>query len=82
LARILFGGLGGFEHLGARGRGRDWRLFHHGNALREKWLNMSEDERKEFIRERRGFSHLHEYFNEQFDDRKKDAPNSEGGKRE
>jgi len=44
LARILFGGLG----LGHWGHGG----FHHyhGNALREKWLNMSDEERKEFLR--------------------------------
>jgi len=69
LARILFGGLGaGRLGMGAYG------LSRHGNPLREKWLNMSEDERKEFLRGRRGFSHLHEFFNEQSD--------SEGGKHE
>jgi len=90
LARILFGGLG-LRHLGLRsGRGGDGRLFHHGNALREKWLNMSEDERKEFLRERRNFSHLHEFFDERSGcggkdptgRNNKDAPGSEGGNRE
>ena len=45
LARILFGGLG---HWGARG-GHGFHHY-HGNALREKWLNMSDEERKEFLR--------------------------------
>jgi len=85
LARILFGGLG-LGQLGLRGRahtgfGGDERLFHHGNALREKWLNMSEDERKEFLRERRNFSHLHEFFDER-PGGGKDPSNSEGGNRE
>ena len=54
LARILFGGLGPGRFLASRGRGGDDRLFAHGNALREKWLNMSEDERMEFVRSHRG----------------------------
>jgi len=53
LARILFGGLGGLGHLGARGHGG----FHQGNPLREKWRTMSEDERKEFLKGRREFFH-------------------------
>jgi len=75
LARILFGGLGGLGHWGARGHGGDDRLFHHGNPLRNKWLNMSEEERKEFLKGRREFSHFHEFFNEQ-------ANKDEGDKRE
>jgi hypothetical protein len=45
LARLLFGGIGG--GWGAR---RDMYMFHHGNKLREMWMNMSADERKEFIK--------------------------------
>jgi hypothetical protein len=70
LTRLLFGGIGGWHghaaHRGARG---DGRLFHRNNKLREKWMNMSEDERKEFIEKekdfytsRNRFSHLHEFF--------------------
>ena len=82
LARILFGGLGS-GHFGPRtGHGGDERLFSHGNALREKWLNMSEDERKEFLRSRRDFSHLHDFFNGQHNGSGKDAPGNESGKRE
>jgi hypothetical protein len=55
LARILFSGLGGGFSRRGRGHGGDERLFAHGNALREKWMNMSEDERKKFMRSRRGF---------------------------
>ena len=79
LARILFGGLGPgrFGPRGGRanevGGGGDDRLFSHGNALREKWLNMSEDERVEFVRSHRGCRN-HPFF--------EDAPDSEGGKRE
>ena len=55
LARILFGGsaLGPWNSLGGRNSGD--RLF-HGNALREKWMNMSDDERLAFIQSQRGFS--------------------------
>jgi hypothetical protein len=72
LARLLFGGLGGIAHGAGRrglfGSGED-RLFHHSNKLREKWMNMSADERKEFIekekdffKHQRGFSHFHYFF--------------------
>ena len=72
LARVLFGGLGGIGHgIGRRGifgSGED-RLFQHGNKLREKWMNMSADERKEFIekekdffKHQRGFPHFHYFF--------------------
>jgi hypothetical protein len=73
LARILFGGLGP-GRLGAfGGRGGDDRLFAHGNALREKWLNMSDDERMEFVRNHRGFRN-HPFFD--------DAPGGSEGKKE
>ena len=63
LARILFGGLGP-GHFGAfGGRGGDDRLFHHGNALRERWMHMSEDERVEFVHTHRGCRH-HPFFEE------------------
>jgi len=81
LARILFGGLRPWR-FGAFGRGRDERLFHHGNALREKWKNMSEEERKEFMRGRREFFHHHDCFNEKPDNSGKNAPNNEEGKSE
>jgi hypothetical protein len=67
LARLLFGGLG---HGGLRrSPGENDRLFHHGNKFREKWMNMSADERKEFIEKEkdffktyRGFSRFHDFF--------------------
>jgi len=76
LSRILFGGLG---HLGLRGHGVEERLFCNRNPFREKWLNMNEKERKEFIRSRRGFPHA-EFFGENFGG--KDTLNKEGSKRE
>jgi hypothetical protein len=67
LARLLFGGIGGLGHGGLRG-GND-RLFHHGNKFREKWMNMSDEERKEFMEKEKDFfkfnqrfSHFHELF--------------------
>jgi len=59
LARILFGGLGPGRANGIGGG------FHQGNPFREKWMNMTDDERVEFVRSHRGGSHLHEFFNEQ-----------------
>ena len=40
LGRLLFGGLGAMSHL----------HDHHHNSIREKWLKMKPEERKEFIR--------------------------------
>jgi hypothetical protein len=64
LARILFGGLGP-GHFSPRRMAGDERLFAHGNALREKWMNMSEDERERFMRSRRRFFHEHGTFDKQ-----------------
>jgi ABC-type multidrug transport system fused ATPase/permease subunit len=65
LARILFGGL---EHGFHGGMGR--HRFHHGNKLREKWLNMSDEERKEFVKNEKDFysfnrHHFHRFSNDE-----------------
>jgi hypothetical protein len=82
LARLLFGGIGGglrghTAHMGTRGDG----LFHHGNKLREKWMNMSAEERKEFLEKEkdffkfnRRFSHFRDFFDDE-DENKKDDRN-------
>jgi hypothetical protein len=57
LCRLLFGGIGGkFWRIG-------W-LKHHHNPIREKWLRMTPEERKEFVRNRH-FKHSfgHDFFN-------------------
>ena len=59
LARILFSGVGcGFADNGHR-RGR--LLFggysHQDNPFREKWLNMSDEERKDFWENHHGLFH-------------------------
>ena len=52
LARILFGGLDfGFAHHGG-----------HANKLREKWMNMNDNERKEFIEKEKAFMGQHNHF--------------------
>ena len=74
LVRILAGGLGhGFARHGGE---RDGAFFHghsrgHVNKLREKWMNMSEEERREFIKKERGFAGFQDRFsgfNRFFDD--------------
>jgi hypothetical protein len=71
LSRILFSGIGG-GLLGRNmpgARGRDPR---HQNPLREKWMNMSEEERKAFFEKEKGFrnmfhdrvSHFYEFYEE------------------
>jgi hypothetical protein len=77
-ARILFGGLG-HENFGQH---RELNGFHHENALRDKWKNMTEDERKEFLCSRREFSHFNDFLNEQFNASKKDEPGGKEGKSE
>jgi len=62
LTRLLFGGIGGWGH-----GGHKRHMFQHGNKLREKWMNMSEDERKEFIEKEKDFfknraSHFQDFF--------------------
>jgi hypothetical protein len=51
LAWILFGGIG---KLGGSG-------WHHGhkNPFRDKWLDMSDEERKEFVTKFHGLHHRH-----------------------
>ncbi len=51
LARILFGNFG---HKHKRMHGMHG--MHHGGHLREKWMKMTDEERKEFIKKR------HEHF--------------------
>jgi hypothetical protein len=48
LSRVLFGGLGGMG----------WRRSHR-NSFKEKWLNMNDEERKEFVARFHGFHHHH-----------------------
>jgi hypothetical protein len=62
LSRILFGGLGfhGGRLTGAGIAGG--KGYSHGNPFREKWMNMSEEQRKEFMEKHRGYHHLHKFF--------------------
>jgi uncharacterized protein YeaO (DUF488 family) len=47
LARLLFGGIWPRGHFG--------HGFHHSNKLREKWMNMTEEERKAFFEKAKDF---------------------------
>jgi hypothetical protein len=85
LGRLLFGGIGGRGHGGRRGKG-DGHLFNHGNKLREKWMNMSEEERKEFMEKEkdffnfnRGFSRFNGRFN---DEEETNRDNKSGAKKD
>jgi hypothetical protein len=75
LSWILFGGLDGRLFMPHGWQGRDGRLFHHGNPLREKWMSMTDEERKAFIKKEkdfvgfhRGFSRFHDLFGEDTSD--------------
>ena len=65
--RILLGGLGLGNGFTRHGPGAPYSR--HGNKLREKWFNMSEDERKEFMEKEGGFfrfhNHLHYFYDEE-----------------
>jgi len=68
LVRILSGGLG--HNFDYRYGNRNGSNFHgQTNELREKWMNMSDDERKEFFEKRKDsfnfdnrFAHFHDFF--------------------
>jgi hypothetical protein len=54
LCRIFFGSVGP-KHFG------HWAGHHglaHGNALRERWMSMSDEERKAFIEKEKDFRHF------------------------
>jgi hypothetical protein len=88
LSRILFGGFGGGRFMPRGWYSKDERLFRHGNPLREKWMNMTDEERKAFIKKEkdfmcfhRGFSRFHDLFGEdgeKSDTNRKDVPGNEG----
>ncbi|MDR1672195.1 MAG: hypothetical protein LBS09_01835 [Bacteroidales bacterium] len=52
LARILFGGFGHGRRIGAGGN-------FHKNLIRDKWMKMTPEERKEFIHKRPWEHHRH-----------------------
>ncbi|MDR0472111.1 MAG: hypothetical protein LBH43_00305 [Treponema sp.] len=83
LVRILFGGLGeaGQVRAGHRGAKEGGRLFHR-NKLREKWMNMSDEERKEFLEKEKDFFKFHRrfsHFNDCFRDGEKTEKNEQAG---
>jgi hypothetical protein len=56
LSRILFGGMGGvFQGLNRGAPRGDPR---HQNPLREKWMNMSDEERKAFLEKEKDFRNM------------------------
>ena len=79
MARLLFGGIGGLGHGGLRGNDR---LFQHGNKFREKWMNMSADERKEFVEKEKDFFRFHRgfsHFRDSFGDEKPEQGEDKNG---
>ena len=79
LVRILFGGLGG--GLSRRGIHRAETQFRgHANRLRERWMNMSEDERKEFLEKEKDFAGFHGRFSgaRRFSDEEEEPKKEEG----
>lgn len=70
LSRILFG------RFGWGGK----RMMHErGNHIREKWMNMTPEQRKEFINKRRKFGFGHPFGAEHFD-REGQAQHNDGDK--
>jgi len=83
LARILFGGL--IHDMAGRGRlGGDARRPGHGNKLREKWMNMSADERREFFEKEKDFFKFHrggDHFHYFFGDGEETGKDKEAGEK-
>lgn len=81
LSRILFGGFGldgrMFAGRAMRADGRERSNVFGGNTFREKWVDMSDEERKEFIRKHSPFS---AHINAHFFDGYGDEPESNKGK--
>lgn len=72
LSRILFSGMG---HKGRHGHGGKWG----SRAGREKWMNMTPEERREWFKKRK-FGHWQSRMDECFTDsdtKEKDGPDSE-----
>jgi len=58
LSKILFGGFGFGRH--------NFRHNHeHRNRIRDRWMKMSEEERKEFLKHRRRFGFGNDFFKEE-----------------
>jgi ABC-type multidrug transport system fused ATPase/permease subunit len=78
LSRILFGGIGGGfwdrTIVGAHGRGNH-------NSLREKWMNMSDEERKAFLEKEKGFRTMFHDRASQFREFYEEAKKKEGSAR-
>lgn len=67
LCRILFGGIGGM--------GRRHGIDRHKNPLRDRWQNMSEEERNDFFKRHGGLHHDH--FHGRFSDGTEKEPDGE-----
>jgi hypothetical protein len=67
LSKILFGGFGG--GFGGRGFGAHGRWDGNRNAIREKWMTMTLEERKDFVNRHHFIKPFAERFNEMFDER-------------
>jgi hypothetical protein len=83
LSRILLGGLGsrfhGCKHCFKRRCVEDEeKFFDRRNALREKWLNMSDEIREKFMRSYRGFNHWADFFEKEEKLNEKDKPKDKG----
>ena len=61
LGRLLFGSF----NIGDP-RNRNVHDFKRDNAIREKWMKMSEEERNDFISKRREFFHSHSFSDDHF----------------
>jgi hypothetical protein len=66
LSRILFGGFGGRHGLK--------RHKHHAGHIREKWMKMTPEQRKEFIKNRREHFGRGEFFIDEDTPEEQDKP--------
>ena len=85
LARIFFGGIGrDFRGHNGRRSPKGHGQFHHDNDIREKWMNMSEEERKKFFENEKDFFRFCREFSRFQDfsrDGRKEGQNDETGEK-
>jgi ABC-type multidrug transport system fused ATPase/permease subunit len=70
LAKILFGGFG-------KGMLGHAHQHHHKNHIREKWMQMTPEQRKEFINKRQKCGFGHHHFDDAFFE-KEEQPSNKG----
>ena len=71
LCRLLFGSFGGWRHMMHGGQRGGMHGAHH---IREKWMKMTPEQRKEFVKNRREHFSRGEFFMDEDTPKEQDKP--------